>query len=121
MSSNKKTLLLPILLLMIGAGWLLTALEIVPNLDWAWSLGLAAVGILAFVIGGVDKNTVVVGPMFLLGSILSILRQLDKLQLEVELPILVIAAGVLLLISRSDNIPAPRYAADESTEVDPQE
>ncbi len=116
MASNKKTLLLPILLLMIGAGWLLTALEIVPNLDWAWSLGLAAVGILAFVVGGVDKNTVVIGPMFLFGSVLSILRQLDKLELEVELPILVIAAGVLLLISRSENIPAPTYAADESKE-----
>ena len=50
-----NTLLLPVLLISIGTGWLLTALGFAPAIDWVWTLGLAAVGILTFVIGGVDK------------------------------------------------------------------
>lgn len=109
MKPDKKTLLLPILLIAVGAGWLLTTLGVVPGIDWVWTLGLAAVGLLTFAVGGLDKVTVVIGPCFILASFLSILRQTDRLRLDVEVPILVIAAGVLLLVARSPAIPIPSW------------
>ena len=111
MKPDKKTLMLPILLIAVGAGWLLTTLGIVPGIDWVWTLGLAAVGLLTLAVGGLDKVTVVIGPFFILASCLSILRQTNRLRLDVEVPILVIAAGILLLVARSPMIPTPSWIA----------
>lgn len=109
MNPDKKTLLLPILLITIGSGWLLTTLQIVPGIDWVWTLGLAGVGLLAFVIGGIDKVTVVIGPFFIIASCLSILRQTGRLRFDVEVPIIIIVTGVLLLIARIPSIPVPKW------------
>jgi hypothetical protein len=104
-----KTLVVPILLITLGVGWLLTTLGVVPQIDWVWTLGVALVGILTFVTGGFDKVTVVVGPFFLVASLLSILRQTGRLSIDLEIPILVIAAGVLLLLARMNSIPVPTW------------
>jgi hypothetical protein len=104
-----KTLIVPILLITFGIGWLLTTLGVVPPIDWVWTLGIAIVGVLAFALGGVDKVTVVVGPFFLLAAFLSVLRQTDRLRVDIEVPILVITAGVLLLVARLPVVPAPRW------------
>ncbi len=115
MKSEKNTLLLPILLITVGVGWLLSTLGIAPGIDWIWTLSLAVVGLLALALGGVDKVTVVIGPFFILASCLSILRQTDRLQLDIEVPILVIVAGVLLLVARTPAIPIPRWMIHETT------
>ncbi len=109
MAKDKKTLAVPILLITLGVGWLLTTMGIVPEVDWAWTLGLAIVGVLTFVLSGVDKVTVVVGPFFLVASCLSLLRQIDRLNIDKEVPILVIAAGVLLLVAHLPSIRAPGW------------
>lgn len=109
MRSDKRTLILPILLVTIGAGWLLTTLGVAPSIDWVWTLSLAIVGFLFLAIAGFDKVTVVIGPFFIIASCLSILRQTHRLDLDVEVPILVIVAGILLLIARTPAIPAPRW------------
>lgn len=116
MKSDKKTLLLPVLLIAVGVGWLLTSLGIAPGIDWIWTLGLAAVGILTLAIGGIDKFTVVVGPFFILASCLSLLRQTERLPLNVEVPILVIAAGILLLVARSPAIPPAKWLVENLRE-----
>ena len=112
MTADKKTLLIPILLIAIGAGWLLTSLGVVPQVDWVWTLGLAAVGVLAFLIAGIDKVSVAVGPFFILASFLSFFRQTGRMDTNMEIPFLVIAAGVLLLIARTRSIPAPGWLVD---------
>jgi hypothetical protein len=104
-----KTLVVPILLITFGVGWLLTTLGVVPEIDWVWTLGVAIVGILAFALGGIDKVTVVVGPFFLTASFLSILRQTDRLRVDLEVPILIIAAGILLLVARLPAVPPPAW------------
>jgi len=114
MSPDKKTLIVPILLITLGAGWLLTTIGVAPDIDWVWTLGLAIVGLLALAVGGFDKVTVVVGPFFIVASCLSILRQTGHLHVDVEVPILVIVAGVLLLIARTRAIPAPSWILPES-------
>jgi hypothetical protein len=93
----------------VGVGWLLTALGVVPGINWVWTLSLTIVGLLAFLVGGFDKVTVVIGPFFIIASCLSMLRQMDRLKLDVEVPILVIIAGVLLLIARTPAIPVPEW------------
>jgi hypothetical protein len=107
-----KTLVVPILLITLGTGWLLTTLGVVPQIDWVWTLGVAFVGILAFALGGGDKVTVVVGPFFLFAACLSVLRQTGRMALNLEVPLLVIAAGVLLLVARMKSIPAPKWLID---------
>lgn len=109
MKPDQKTLILPILLITVGAGWLLTTLGVAPGIDWVWTLGLAMVGLLTVAVGGIDKVSVVIGPFFIVASSLSILRQTGRLRLDVELPILVIVAGVLLLVARSPAIPIPKW------------
>src|SRR3954467_15849770 len=110
-----KALVIPILLITLGVGWLLTTMGIVPQVDWVWTLGVALVGVLAFALGGFDKVTFVVGTFFLLASFLSILRQTGRLSMNVEIPVLVIAAGVLMLVAQLRFIPIPRWL-DESQE-----
>ena len=113
MKPDKKTLIFPLLLITVGAGWLLTTLGVAPGIDWVWTLGLAAVGLLAFAVGGFDKVTVVIGPFFILASCLSILRQTGRLHLDVEVPILVIVAGILLLVARMPAIPVPDWIVQD--------
>lgn len=112
MSSDKFSLLIPVMLITIGAGWLLTTLNIAPGINWVWTLGLVAVGLLTFVLSGVDKVTVIVGPFFIAASLFSVMRQAMKLSFDVEVPLLVILAGVLMIIARLKAIPAPKWLLD---------
>lgn len=111
--SNKKTLILPLLIIAIGSGWLLTTLGLVPGLNWIWVLGLAVIGLLSFAVSGIDKSTVVIGPFFLIASCLSVLRQTGRLTFDVEVPVLVIVIGVLLLVAGSKSIPLPEWVVLE--------
>lgn len=109
MKSDWKTLIVPLLMITVGVGWLLTTLGVGPGIDWVWTLGLAMVGLMTFAVAGIDKGSVVIGPFFLVASFLSVLRQTDRLRIDVEVPILVILGGVLLLIARSPAIPIPKW------------
>ncbi|MCC7336068.1 MAG: hypothetical protein IT422_13285 [Pirellulaceae bacterium] len=109
MKPDKMTLLFPALLIVIGSGWLLTTLKVAPGIDWVWTLALAAVGLLAFVVGGFNKVTFVSGTFFVITSLLSVMRQTGRIALDVEVPILVIMAGVLLVIARHPRIPLPDW------------
>ena len=113
MESNSKTLIVPLLMIAVGSGWLLSATGLAPKIDWVWTLGLAMVGVLTFAVGGLDKFTIVTGPFFLIASVISVMRQSGRLAIEVEVPILVILMGVLLLIARSPSIPAPSWVTPE--------
>lgn len=106
---DRKTLIPPVLLITVGVGSLLSTLGVMPGIDWVWTLGLALVGVLTLAIGGFDKVTVVVGPFFIAASLLSVLRQSERLSVNVEVPVLVILAGVLLLVARHPAVPAPGW------------
>jgi hypothetical protein len=113
---SKSTLALPILLITVGVGWLLTTMGIAPGIDWIWTLGLAIAGALALVVGGFDKVTFVAGSFLLVTSCLSVLRQTGRITIDVEIPILVIVAGALLLAARCPAIPAPNWAIEARKE-----
>jgi len=112
MSPNSKLHLLPVLLVSVGTGWLLTSVGILPGVNWVWTLGLAVVGLLTFAVGGFDKITFVTGLFFIATSFLSVLRQTDRISIDVEVPVLVIFMGVLLVIARHRAIPIPKWILD---------
>ena len=112
MNPDKKTLIVPALLITLGVGWLLTTLGIAPRIDWVWTLGIAVVGFLAFIVGGFDKITFVTGTFFIVTSCLSLLRQTGRITVDVELPILVIVAGALLLVAHHPVIPKPKWVVE---------
>ncbi len=111
MSSHSKVpLVIPILIIGVGVGWLLTAQGFAPGVNWIWILGLGIVGVLTFVLSkGLDKVSVILGPFFLLASVLSVLRQTALLSVQIEVPILVISIGVLLLVAQMPAIPKPDW------------
>jgi hypothetical protein len=113
MNPDKKTLILPVLLIAVGGGWLLTTLGVAPGIDWVWTLGLMVVGFLTFLVGGFDKVTFVAGVFFIVTSCLSVLRQTGRITIDVEVPILVILAGVLLLAARHPAVPVPKWVVEQ--------
>lgn len=120
---SRAPLLIPILIMVVGVGWLLTVQGFAPQVNWVWTLSLGVVGVLTFVVSGVDKASVVVGPFFLLASLLSVMRQTGHLAPDVEVPLLVIAIGALLLLAYFPIVPKPGWLVplpsppEESTPV----
>ncbi len=107
-TTARGPLVLAILIITVGVGWLLTAWGYAPGINWIWTLGLGVIGVLTFILsGGVDKLSVVIGPFFLVGSMLSVLRQTERLSIDMELPILVILIGVLIFIAQLRVVPLP--------------
>lgn len=113
MQKDRSSLILAIFLITVGVGWLLSSIGFIPSVDWVWTLGLAMIGVLAIVLSGFDKVSFVISSFFGLASILSVLRQLGALDPKVEVPILVIAAGAILLAARADAIPIPGWIQNE--------
>ena len=109
MSTSTKGLIIPILIITVGAGWLLTVQGIGPQINWVWTLGLGVIGVLTFAAFGFDKLTMVIGPFLLVGSLLSIVRQTGRISVDTEVPMLVILIGVLSLVVQFRAIPAPKW------------
>jgi hypothetical protein len=109
-SNSRAPVVIPILIIVVGIGWLLTALGVGPGINWLWTLGLGVVGILIFVVSkGIDKVSLVLGGFFLLASLLSVLRQTGQLSVDIEVPVLVISIGILLLVAQLAAIPKPTW------------
>ncbi len=103
----QKQYIVPILIIVIGIGWLLNVQGIIPKVDWIWTCALAAAGIMTIVGGGLDKLTAVIGPFLIVASMCSVLRQTGGMSIEQEVPILTIILGVLLLVVHVLKLPTP--------------
>ncbi len=115
----KGPLALGILTIAVGVGWFLTVRGYTPGVNWVWTLGLLAMGLLTFVVsGGVDKVSVLIGPFFLASSLLSLARQSGYLEPRVEAPVLVTLVGALLLVAQMRFIPLPKWLGPLSNDSD---
>jgi hypothetical protein len=112
---SKKAFALPVSIVAVGFAWLLNASDVLRTVDWVWTALLAVFGVQAFLVGGWNKLTFVVGPLFLAASGLSIFRQLGRLELEREIPSLVILLGLLWMSAEFLRLPTPRWLAEEQT------
>ncbi|HUE74550.1 MAG TPA: hypothetical protein VMP01_27025 [Pirellulaceae bacterium] len=115
MAANRTSLIVPVLLIAVGIGWLMATIGVAPNILWVWTLSLGAIGVLTFLVWGFDKVTIVIGPLFLLASIMSVLRQTERITLNAEIPLLIIAAGVLSLVAHMQMVPVPAWLLLEQT------
>jgi hypothetical protein len=82
-------------------------------LQWLWTLGLAATGVMTLMLGGINKQTLVVGPYLLMCAGFSVLRQLGSISFSVEIPCLVIAFGVWLFVVIMAGYALPDLVSDE--------
>jgi hypothetical protein len=111
---NKGAVAFSLAIMALGAGWLLTAKGVGEGIDWVWTIGLGVMGLIVFLVsGGFDKLSVVVGPMFMIASAMSLLRQSGRIAVNTEAPTLVIAFGAAMLLAQAPFIPYPKwYQAD---------
>jgi hypothetical protein len=113
MIDRKSSVAAPLLIITVGTGWLLTTHNVIPGVNWIWVLGLAVVGVLILVVGGLDKVTAVVGPFLIIATVFSLLRQTERIGIDTEVPSLVIVAGVLMLAARFLPLPAPKWLLED--------
>src|SRR5438105_1812359 len=113
MNRKHKPILVAVCLIALGSAWLLNNIGVMPGVNWVWTLGLAAVAIVILPASGIDKLTVVIVPLLLLASIASVLRQTGRITGNYEVPGLVIAAGVLILISHLSPLPPAAWLEPE--------
>jgi chromate transport protein ChrA len=99
---------LPIVLIVLGAVWLLNSLDWLPEVHWIWIVGLAGAGIAIMALDGITKSSVVAGPLLMLAGIMSFCRQYYGLGWRIIIPVMLIAAGMLMLVARSQAIPESR-------------
>ena len=83
MIGSKKTLAVPILVIALGTGWLLTTCNIVPGVNWIWVVGLGVTGVLILA-ASIDKVTAVVGPFLMAATIFSLLRRTGRMSVDTE-------------------------------------
>src|SRR5258708_2695526 len=120
MKGPKGGFAVPVLIIVVGVGWLLTAKGVGAGVNWVWTLALAFLGIVPFVTSGIDKVSIVIGPFFLMASLVSVLGQTGRLDIDTEVPILVIVVGVLLLVARLPAIPSPAWVVPDDTPLQTQ-
>ncbi len=89
----------PIIIITLGIAWLLTALQVLPSVNWVWVLGIAVAGVLILGLGGRTRTSLVLGIYLLICAGFSIARQSGTISQAIELPTLVIIFGALSLIA----------------------
>jgi hypothetical protein len=118
---SPRSLAVPIMIIAVGVGWMLTVHHVLPDVNWIWPIMLAIAGVLVIIVGGADKFTLVVGPFLIVGSIFSLLRQTGRIRIDSEVPALVILLGVLMLLVRLLPVPAPKWFTDQPIKPTPRQ
>lgn len=98
----------PVLMIVLGLVWLLHSLDWMPEVHWMWIIGLAGAGVAILALDGITKSSIVAGPMLILAGAMSFFRQYYGLQWQFIIPVMLIAAGVLMLAARAPGIPESR-------------
>lgn len=98
-----------ITLICVGGVWLLASLGYLPEINWVWVLMLFTLGLVPLLAAGLNKLTFISGGFFFAASISSVLRQTGKLAVNVEVPSLIIIAGILTLIAMVLRLKTPSW------------
>jgi hypothetical protein len=98
--------------IVVGVGWLLNAMRVIPDIDWIWTGALALIGILALFSSSLNRFSYIVGFFLLLASVMSVLRQTGRVTPNFEVPLLVIGFGLLTLTAELLRLPMPQWMRD---------
>ena len=96
---------LPITLIVVGLVWLAWHFHFFPDVDWVISLAFIAGGIGVLVIDGINKNSIVTGPLLIAIGVAWALHDQYRVSWSVMIPVILIMLGVLMLVARSPQIP----------------
>ncbi|MBC7499812.1 MAG: hypothetical protein H7315_04860 [Herminiimonas sp.] len=99
---------MPILLIAIGGAWLLHSLNWMPDVQWLWIIGLAGSGLAILILDGITKSSLLAGPLLILAGFLSFFRQYHGLGWRFIVPAMLVSAGMLMLVARTDAVPESR-------------
>jgi len=112
MSPSRRSILMSAMTIVVGVGWLLNAMHVIPDIDWIWTGALALIGILALFSSSLNRFSYIVGFFLLLASVMSVLRQTGRVTPNVEVPLLVIGFGLLTLTAELLRLPMPQWMRD---------
>jgi hypothetical protein len=110
-SAMKSALGMGATLLLIGSGWLLTVWDVVPGVNWIWIAALGLAGLVPVALGGFNKVTAFGAGLMIACSFASILRQRGHISVNVEVPALVVVAGLLMVLVTVLPIKPPPWGA----------
>lgn len=93
-----KKLVLPMSIVIIGLGSLLSALDLLPRLAWLWVAVLALAGVVTLIVDRLAKFNLTIGLFLIYSALMSLLRQSGVIGLRIEVPLLVIGFGSIWLL-----------------------
>ena len=104
---------LPITLIVVGLVWLFWHFRLFPDIDWVIAAGFLAAGVAVMVFDGINKTSIVTGPILIAMGGAWALNDRYRVCWSVLIPALLVLLGVLMLIARSAAIPDKSAAPKE--------
>ena len=101
----QPSLFLPLFLIIAGAVWFLKTTGILPATATLVSIALAVAGIVVLVMDGINKQSVVAGPLLVYIGAAVYLKSLYLLGYSPLMALGMMVLGCLLLLSRSSLVP----------------
>ena len=102
---KSSSLFIPLFLIIVGALWLLRSLDLFPATTLIFAFVLMAAGILIILLDGINKQSIVSGPLLIyIGLAIYAVHQYHY-RIDVFFALGMMVLGVLLLIARTDAIP----------------
>jgi hypothetical protein len=102
---------LPITLIVVGLVWLAWHFHFFPDMDWVIGLGFIVGGTAVLVVDGINKNSIVTGPLLMAVGAAWLLHDQYRVSWSVMIPSILILLGALMLLARSPRIPDKRRSA----------
>ena len=103
-----KDAALPITLIIVGLVWLVWHFRLLPDVDWVIAAGFVVGGIAVMAFDGINKNSIVIGPMLIAMGAAWALNDRYRVSWSLIIPILLVLLGVLMLVARRPSIPDKR-------------
>ena len=101
----QPSLFLPLFLIIAGAVWFLNTTDILPATATVVSIALAVAGIVVLVMDGINKQSVVAGPLLVYIGAAVYLKSQYLLGYSPLVALGMMVLGCLLLLSRSSLVP----------------
>lgn len=115
---RQPSLFLPLFLIIVGALWFLRSMHWFPDTAVIIAFALMVAGILVLLLDGINKQSVVSGPLLLyIGGAIYASHEYDH-NTSVILALGMMVLGILLLIARSNAVPHKRARHLPPTERD---
>lgn len=102
---KSASLTLPLLLIIIGAIWFLKTTNILPATSTMAAIGLAVVGVVVMVADGINKQSIVAGPILIYLGAAIYAHSEYQLGYAPLLAMGMMVLGCLMLLARSDLVP----------------